>query len=185
MKTKADAKRRKRNLLNDVELIAHKAVDSTLSNHFMKSMKESAGEISSFLGCNRMQAVLFSIICNLNCSNKAVGIEQIASWTGCSSIMIAGYSDELDMLRRKKILRREADDKKADNMNLVSAINFSVNPGVFEALRKGTPIPVPETRITDNYGLVTAIAGLTYQRKEEEITFKEMWREIAKIESEC
>ena len=124
MKPKTDVKRPKRNLLSNVEFIAHKAVDSTFSNHFMKSVKESAGEIASFLGCSRMQAVLFSVICNLNCSNKAVGIEQIATWTGCTPLMIAAYIDELDGLRRKKILRKEPEDKKADSMNLILNLEY-------------------------------------------------------------
>ncbi|MCX6250326.1 MAG: ATP-binding protein [Bacteroidetes bacterium] len=184
MKRMAGVRQRKRNLLGDVEFIAHKAVNSTLSNQFMKTVKENTNTLSAFLGCNRMQAVLFSIICNLNCNNKAVSIEQVADWTECSSIMISGYIDELETLRRKKILRKEATDKKTDSINLVSAINFSVNPSVFEALRKGTPITVQKNRITDNYDLVRTMARLIKQCSDEEITFKEMWRDIAKIESE-
>jgi hypothetical protein len=184
MKPKIDARQRKRNLLNDVEFIANRAVDSTFSNHFMKTVKDRTAELSSFLGCTRMQAVLFSIICNLNCSNKAVGIERIATWTGCTPIMIAGYIDDLEALRRKKILRREAEDKKADSINLVSEISFSVHPGIFDALRKGTPVKVGENRIRDNYELIRAMAGLVLQCTKEEITFREMWKEMAKIESD-
>jgi hypothetical protein len=183
MKTKADVRKRKKNLISVVEFIAYKAVDSTLSNQFMKSVKESADELSNFLGCNRMQSVLFSVICNLNFSNKAVGIEQISTWLGCNPIAVATYMNEIESLRRTKILRKEAEDKKIDNINSISAISFSVNPDVFNALRKGDPLSKAKSGIKDSYELIKAISGLVEQRTEDEITFNEMWQEIARIES--
>ena len=183
MKTKADVRKRKKNFISVVEFIANKAVDSTLSNQFMKSVKESADELSGFLGCTRMQSVLFSVICNLNFSNKSVGLEQIATWLGCNPIEVANYMNEIENLRKNKILRKEAEDKKIDNINSISAISFSVNPDVFNALRKGEPLSQPKSGIKDSYELIKAISGLIEQRTEDVITFNEMWQEIARIES--
>jgi len=182
MKTKADARKRKKNLLRHIEFIAHQAVDSKLSRQFMKNVKESADALSGFLGCNRMQSVLFSIICNLNFSKKAVGIDRISDILGCTTITIAKHMNELEQLRKKKILRNEADDKILENLDSISTISYSVNPVLFDALRKGEPFLIPKSEIKDSYELITAIGELIEQLNDGEITYNEMWQEIARIE---
>jgi SpoVK/Ycf46/Vps4 family AAA+-type ATPase len=183
MKTKADAGKRKRNLLRDIEFIAHQAVDSKLSRPFMRNVKESADALSDFLGCNRMQVVLFSIICNINFGKKAVGIDRIAYVLDCNTITVAKHMNELEQLQKKKILRNEADGKNPENLDSISTISWSVNPALFDALRKGKPFAVPKNEIRDSYELITTIGELTGKQNEGEITSREMWQEIARIES--
>ena len=182
MKTKADARKKKINLLRHIEFIAHQAVDSKLSRPFMKNVKESADSLSGFLGCTRMQSILFSIICNLNFSKKAVGIDRISEILGCTTITIAKHMNELEQLRKKKILRNEADDKNPGNLDSISTISYSVNPVLFDALRKGEPFLIPKNEIKDRYELITAIGELIEQLNDGEITYNEMWQEIARIE---
>jgi len=184
MKTKTVAGSKKKNLLRHIEFIAHEAIDSKLSRPFMRTVKESADALSAFLGCNRMQSILFSIICNLNFSKKIVGIDRIAEILGCNTITIAKHMNELEQLQRKKILRNEADDKNPENLDSISSISYSVNPALFEALRKGEPFILPKNEIRDSYELIKAISELIEQQNEGEISIREMWKEIARIESQ-
>jgi len=174
----------KKNLLRHIEFIAHAAVDSKLSPKFMRNVKESADELSGFLGCNRMQAVLFSIICNLNFSRKAVGIDRISDILDCTTITVVKHLNELEQLRKNKILRNESGDQNFENLESISAISYSVNPALFDALRKGEPFPIPKVGIKDSYELITAISELIGQQNDGQITFQEMWKEIAGIESQ-
>jgi hypothetical protein len=183
MKTNANKVKRDKNLLRHIEFIAHESIDSKLSRQFMKSVKESADALSGFLACNRMQSILFSIICNLNFSKKAVGIDRISEILGCNTITIAKHMNELEQLRKKKILRNESDDKNLGNLDSISTISYSVNPALFDALRKGEPFPIPKNDIKDSYELITTIGELLEQQNVGEITFQEMWKEIARIES--
>lgn len=181
MKAKSDGRRTKKNFIRIVEAIANEAVNSDLSDQFIRSVKGSADEISAFLGCNRTQSILFSVICNLNFSNKTVSLEQIATWVGCNPITVAGYLNEIDDLRSKKIIRKETEDKK-NNAKSISTLSWSVNPDIFNALTKGEAISRPWRRISDSYELIKAVSCLIDQCAGDEITFHEMWREISDIE---
>lgn len=181
MKTKSDGRRTKKNFIRIVETIANEAVDSDLSHQFIRSVKGSADEISAFLGCTRIQSVLFSVICNLNFSIKTVSLEQIATWVGCNPITVAGYMNEIDDLRSKKIIRKEAEEKKS-NPKSISTLAWSVNPEIFNALTKGEALKRPVPGIRDSYELIKAVSGLIGQRAADEITFNELWQEITDIE---
>jgi len=181
MKTKSDGRRTKKNFIRIVETIANEAVDSDLSDQFIRSVKGSSDEISAFLGCNRIQSVLFSVICNLNFSNKTVNLEQIANWVGCNPITVAGYMNEIDDLRSKKIIRKETEEKK-NNSKSISTLAWSVSPEIFNALSKGEAISRPKRSISDSYELIKAVSGLVGQYAADEITTKEMLEEITDIE---
>ena len=181
MKTQSDGRKTKKNFIRIVEAIANEAVDSDLSDQFIRSVKASADEISVFLGCTRIQSVLFSVICNLNFSNKTVSLEQIATWVGCNPITVAGYINEIDDLRSKKIIRKETEEKK-NNSKSISTLSWSVNPEIFNALTKGEAISRPKQYISDSYELIKAVSGLVAQYAADEITIKEMLVEITDIE---
>ncbi|HNW75175.1 MAG TPA: ATP-binding protein [Bacteroidales bacterium] len=181
MKTKSDERRTKKNFIRIVETIANVAVDSDLSSQFIKKVRGSADEISAFLGCNRIQSILFSVICNLNFSSKTVSLEQIATWVGCNPITVAGYINEIDDLRSKKIIRKETEEKK-NNSKSISTLSWSVNPDIFNALTKGEAISRPKQYISDSYELIKAVSGLVAQYAADEITIKEMLVEITDIE---
>jgi AAA+ superfamily predicted ATPase len=181
MKTKSDGRRTKKNFIRIVETIANEAVDSDFSDQFIRSVKASADEISAFLGCTRIQSVLFSVICNLNFSNKTVSLEQIATWVGCNPITVAGYMNEIDNLRSLKIIRKETEEKK-NNSKSISTLSWSVNPEIFNALSKGEALSRPKRCISDSYELIKAVSGLVGQYAADEITIKEMLQEINDIE---
>jgi hypothetical protein len=102
---------------------------------------------------------------------------------GCNTITIAKHMSELEQLRKKKILRNESDDKNLENLDSISTISYSVNPSLFDALRKGEPFLIPKIEIKDSYELITAIGELISQLKDGEITYNEMLQKIARIET--
>ena len=185
MKTKPGGRTTKKNLIRRIETIANEAVNSDFSSQFIRNIKASADEISVLLRCTRIQSVLFSVICNLNFSNKTVSLEQIADWIGCNPITIGGYLNELDDLRAKKIILKAPEDKNAGSICLGTATSYSVNPEVFDALRKGIALKRRKKWITGNYELVKAMVERTEQMLQDEITPQELCREIAGIESAC
>ena len=185
MNTKKESRQKRKNLINIVELIANQAANSTLSNQFMRNIKDPAEELSEFLGCTRIQAVLFSVVCSLNFSNKTVGLEQVATWLGFNPLSLAKYLNDLECLQKIRILKSESEISKISNISSIPTTSFSVNPEVFNALRKGVPIMKTLRRIRDSYGYIKAICAVIGQCNEEMISVNEMWKEIARVEKEC
>ncbi|MEI7981491.1 MAG: AAA family ATPase [Bacteroidota bacterium] len=174
------------NPISFIESIAHQATDSWLSEEFMDKVELDSCRLAVYLGCNQIQAVLFSVLCNLNFSRRAVGIDLIADWLGCTPITVAMHVNELEDLRQKKILRREAGENQheADSGSSMASMSYSVNPQVFEALRKGARFLSPTVSIRDNYELIKAVAQIIQQRADGQIDCKEMEQEINHILSE-
>lgn len=156
-----------------------------MSAQFFRNVKEPVDELSSFLGCSRVQTVLFSVICTLNFKNKTVDLEQMASTLGCSRITSSSYLNDIETLQKLNIVRRESEASKLTNISRVPAVSFSVNPDAFNALRKGMPIQKASGLPKDGFDLIKAISDIIRRCFEEEISFKEMWKEIARIESSC
>ena len=185
MKTKTATRPKSKDLINIVELIANQAANSTLSNQFLRNIKDPEEELSAFLGCTRIQTVLFSVVCSLNFSNKTVGLEQVATWLGINPLSLARYLNDLECLQKIRILRSESDISKISNISSIPTTSFSVNPEVFNAMRKGLRILKTRHRIRDSYEFIKTISEVISQCTEEMITVKEMWKEIARIEKEC
>jgi len=171
------------NPIRHIEYIARRAERSRLSEEYMKQVRVSCKRLSYYLDCNPVQAVLFSVLCNINFTYRAVGIDRLSNWFGCTPITLAMHVNELEDLRRKKILRKEVGEnsRDSDDGNSISSICYAVNPQVFESLRKGEKYIKPEIIIRDNYDLVKAVGRLIQQRYEGVIDFPEMWDDIDMI----
>ncbi len=176
----------KANPIKYVEYLAHQAADSGLTEEFVERMILQSTQLGWYLGCNQIQAVLFSVLCNLNFSRRAVGIDLIADWLGCTPVTVAMHVNELEDLRQKKILRREAGENQheADSGSSIASMCYSVNPQAFEALRKGERFLSPTVSIRDNYELIKAVAQIIQQRVDGQIDCKEMEHEINHILTE-
>lgn len=174
------------NPIRYIEYIAHQAADSGLTKDFIQRMILQSTQLGWYLGCSQIQAVLFSVLCNLNFSRRAVGIDLIADWLGCTPITVAMHVNELEELRQKKILRREAGENQheAYSGSSIASMCYSVNPLAFEALRKGERFLSLPVSIRDNYELIKAVAQLIQQRAEGQIDCKEMEHEINHILSD-
>ena len=94
-------------LLKCVEKIANAAESSEISSKFLSDNKEDLKRLSDFLEISETQAVLFSVIFNLNFGSTTVDLEQMADYFKCSAGSVVGYLTELDNLVEKKLLRRQ------------------------------------------------------------------------------
>jgi len=183
MRKKTPPEETRDNPIRHIEYIARRAEGSRLSEEFMKQVRVSCKRLSYYLDCNPVQAVLFSVLCNINLTYRAVGIDRLSDWFGCTPITLAMYVNELEELRQRKILRKEVGESShdADDGNSISSICYAVNPQVFESLRKGEKYIKLEIIIRDNYDLVKAIGSLIQQRFEGVIDFREMYSDIDMI----
>jgi SpoVK/Ycf46/Vps4 family AAA+-type ATPase len=177
---------RKENPIMFIEHIAHEAMDSGLTDEFMHKIAPVCKQLAIYLECSDIQALLFSVMVNLNFSHRAVGIDRLANWLGCTPITVAMYINELEELRQRKILRREISERNHDyDMDsTIAGIFYSVNREAWDALRIGERYRVKEMPITNNYELVRAVSLQIQQRDEGQIDFPEMCREIHRILSE-
>jgi hypothetical protein len=169
-----------------VEQITRIITDSGFSDESLKKTDAQATVLAAYLGSNKIQAVLFSVICNLNFSNRAVGLERIAENLKCTPITVAAYLSDLEELESRKILRKEVEDASPRKplSESLSTYAFSVNPQVLDALLCGKPFCIPEVVIRDSFELIQAIGDLVQQRHDHKISFDEMRDEVARLEDE-
>ncbi len=186
MKTKTQEMKRTGTPLQFVEHIAHESMDSGLSDEFIHKIAPVCKQLSGYLDCTAIQSVLFSVMVNLNFSHRAVGIDRLANWFGCTPITVALHMNELEELRQRKILRKEISERNHDyeTENTIAGIFYSVSREAFEALRIGERYRMKELPITNNYELVRAVGAQIQQRDEGQIDFPEMCREIHRILSD-
>lgn len=172
--------------IRNIERIAMLSANSGFSEQFIMKVSHNAKVVCKYLDCSIVQSILFSVVLTLNLTSKTVGLDRIAEWLDCAAITLARYINELEELRKRKILRRyqSGDPMEEDPRESITAMSYSINPEVFDALRRGEKFNPQKESIGDPFSLITVIAKLMQHRDEKIITFEEMWQEIRQVLSE-
>ena len=80
METKSPKTETTNHVLNSIEKIATQADDSKLGIAFMKRCAPAARIVAEYLECSEIQAILFSVVCNLNFKRVSVDVDDISSY---------------------------------------------------------------------------------------------------------
>ena len=167
-------------MLTHIEAIANLAKGSKFSDEYLRQTKRHTNVLTGYLDCNEMQAILFSIICNLNLNHSAVDIDDFSSYLDCPPIVIIKYMKELEGLCKMKLLRREFDDSRSRRRRRseFNQIKFTINNGVMEAILNDEKYKPHKTENLDVYELLETVKGFIDGRDNGHLTFEEMSHEI-------
>ncbi len=165
-------------LLKCVEKIANAAESSEISSKFLSDNKEDLKRLSDFLEISETQAVLFSVIFNLNFGSTTVDLEQMADYFKCSAVSVVGYLTELDNLVEKKLLRRQTENRIKRGKNYLNNIEFYINREAFESLRKGEKFISKTIETPDIYSLMAYFDSVFQDFRGGEYSVPELHNEI-------
>lgn len=180
MESKQPLKKEQKNILSVIETIALDAKESGFSAEFLDRNFKVTKPIADMLDCSQIQALLFSIIFNLNFTKSSVDIECMSDYIGCSPISIARHINDLEGLCKKKILRCENNPNNARRRreNALDRASYYVYKEVLDAILNNEKyVPEPD-EAADTYELIGKIRAIMYDREKGQLTWEEMEKEI-------
>lgn len=163
MKNKTRERNSNSPILQRIETIAKEAKGSKLTPEFIRKIAPEAAVVMSQTGCNRIQAVLLSVICNLNFTKSSVDIEALSDYLECPPVTVGKYLNELEGLCGKKILRSNHAPQGPDEARSVAPnrISFWLEPGALDLFLKGRDLKAPlKRKPADSYELIGQVSSL-------------------------
>jgi len=173
-------------ILNSIEKVATLANDSKFSPTFLKKCTPAARIVSGYLECNPIQAILFSIVCNLNFNRASVDVEDMSRYLDCPPVKVMKYIGEFEGLCDAKILRRDYEvrmNRGRRTINLCQ-IQYFVNRDLLDAILKNEKFTARKSEKLDRYGFLEAVRESIEERENGKSTYDEMIGEINKLMGE-
>jgi len=182
---KIKPKRSKSNkVLLNIERIAKWSQGSQLTPAFFRKSTHAAKTVAIFFECSEIQAILFSIVCNLNFNRGAVDIDDMARFLDCAPVILLKYIDDIEALCDRKIIRRDYQEshkyRSGKKCTPLNNIQYYLNKDVLDAILNNVQYTPVRTQKTDLYGILEAFIGFVDDRQEGKLTYEELVQE-AKI----
>jgi hypothetical protein len=186
MEPKEKKKPGRQNVLSQIETIANSAKGTKFSGEFQENISTEALTVAETLDCNEIQAILFSVIFNLNFTRSSVDIEDMSNYMDCTPIMIVGHMNDLEGLCRLKVLCHvyKGSQQNRQHGNTLDIVSYFVNREVLEAMLNGKKYISEPDQVSDTYDLISKISELCTQHEKAQLSWEEMEDEIRSIITE-
>jgi len=167
-------------ILNSIEKIATLAKDSKLGITFMKKCAPAARSLAAYLECNEMQAILFSVVCNLNFNRGSVDVDDMSRYLDCPPIKVMKYIGDFESLCNSRILRRDYEVRSARGRTSINLnqIQYFINKDLLDAILKNEKFINKKPEKLDRYGFLEVVKELIDERGNGKSTYDEMIGEI-------
>ena len=120
------------NMIDHFEKIIELAKESGLNDAFFDSAKEHLDAVCGLMHITPVQTALFAIILE-RFGNNSVSMDKIAETSKCSKMQLLRYMDDLDALKKKKLVRSSQSSHFLRRTG--DFPNYSVPPDVIKAVR--------------------------------------------------
>jgi len=167
-------------VIKHIQLIAEGAKASGLNENFQNEVDSSAQKVSEFMGCTKIQAILFCVIFNLN-FRSSVDISDLSHYLDCSMIRVTSHLKDIDELVEKKILRcnKNETNKRRKSTPTLNSYEFSVNKDVFESIiRNDEKFKFKVEKLIDVFDFLKSCSDFI---KDSSFDEEEMTQEISSI----
>lgn len=169
-------------LLQDVEIIANILKKSELSPKIGNREQDALDHIMDYLGVNRMQAYLFTVIFMISFNERRIYIENISEFLGCSNFRVAALIPELEQLSGKRLIQyyRSA-YSVSEKDDSIHELSFCFSRKIMDAVMlEDRSIFIKNTEV-DMITLLEMIYKLSEERSEDKITYGEMMQEVNEL----
>jgi hypothetical protein len=173
-KTSSDSNKAN-NLIKQIEQIAKKAKKSKMKIDPGTPEYESSKILADFLGCEPMQAILFTVIFQLSFDEECVSIYTIAKHLNCNTLRILEYRNDIEKLRSLKLVTIQT------RPNRFAQTNFQelyISARVTEAITTMNKELLHEPDKLELIPLLERIYDLMDERSEGLLNYTEMADEI-------
>ena len=99
-------------LLGLIRQLNTSARNSGTEENMMKAAGRPAEVLAARLDCTPRQAVIFSIVFNLNFNNEMITLTELAGFLSCEPIDIASYTRDLEALAELRLVKRDRVDRR-------------------------------------------------------------------------
>ena len=154
-------------LLEAIEKVVELAEDSKLNDRLFVEAAPEIGLLSDGFGITPLQAVLFCVC--MHKGPRRVDFDDLANHLDISKIAILKYSDDIDALIRRRLLRYR-DAKEEDE--------FDVYQPVIKALKHNEIYEIPKNTGLDYIGLFEQLETLMDNLDNNSITAKDLYGEL-------
>jgi ATP-dependent 26S proteasome regulatory subunit len=158
-------------LIDAIERVAAKAKESKLDDQLFIDCKEELELLSGSYGITTRQAVIFTVFLDRNC--RYVDYDDLASYLDISNIRILSYSDDVEALTRRRLLRYHRRGKDEDT--------FIVPSAVLRALKHNEAYHMPPNTGLDCCELFARLKVLFDDLGDETITPDELSKEVGSL----
>lgn len=147
-------------LLDAIEQIAESAEDSALSESYFKRLAHPISHVSERLQLSDKQTVLLALLTNFY--NEWNTLAELTGYTGCKRLQMLRYTEDLKLLRKKRLVRVQTRHNKEVYRISIEALRAIQND------EAPTPLPLSGLNVTE---LFDRINELITQRKNEGIEY--------------
>ncbi len=157
-------------LLRAIENIVEVSRDSKLSATAKAEMAEETKLLAESFGISERQAIFFAIC--MEKGPRRVDFDDLARHLDVSNIRILSYSDDIDALVRRRLLRYH-DVKEEDS--------FDIPTPVIKALKHNEAYQLPPRTGLDCFGLFEILGQLFEDLNDDAITPKDLYEEVKEL----
>ena len=158
-------------LIDAIERVAASAKESKMDERLFLDCREELEFLATSYGITTRQAVFFTVFLDRNC--RYVDYDDLASYLDISSIRILSYSDEIEALARRRLLRYHRRGKDEDS--------FIVPAAVLRALKHNEAYQMPPNTGLDCCELFARLKVLFDDLSDETITPDELSEEVVAL----
>ncbi len=158
-------------LIDAIERVAASAKKSKLDERLFLDCREELEFLATSYGITTRQAVFFTVFLDRNC--RYVDYDDLASYLDISNIRILSYSDEIEALARRRLLRYHHRGKDEDS--------FIVPAAVLRALKHNEAYQMPPNTGLDCCELFARLKVLFDDLSDETITPDELSEEVVAL----
>ena len=174
----------KQTVINNISSVYNLAQNSKLEDSLFELLENELTFLANYFHISKPQALFVATIFTLNFKGKSISLSELNSFFDCSPLKLLEFSDELDQLFEKRILRKNKSlSIKAFNTKSVGEV-FTVNEIVSDKIMNSEPIPkeiVNSTKYDDIFSLLEEINTLCCQRKADNISTRELFQQTKSI----
>ena len=166
-------------LIRHIERVAQKVCNSKLKPDKIKAVSYSLKRISGFLDCSKDQAMLFSVILSINFKKNMVGINDIADFLKCNSLIVARFIPDFEKLEKKRLIRSHSDGKKKRAM--LHDINYFITRDVLNVVFRGNNAGLKKPGNINMVEFLSEVKELIQDRDENKLTFNELIEDVERL----
>ncbi len=168
----------KSKLLESLEKVFESSKESGLRPVLFAKLAGELETISGYFGITLNQAFVLSLVIAINCQGETADLKDLTRHLGCSGIKLLQFSDDIDQLRGRGILKKEKIMRHRHG-NPFQSDQLRMNDTVMQAILNGRPLPEIELEtVTDVFDLLHQFALLLDRREEEDISSEDFFHEF-------